>query len=66
MRTLYNILFTFFFALASPYYFMRLRRRGNWIAGFGQRQALGGDGIKHALGAGAGVKDGADETLCRR
>lgn len=26
-----------FFVLASPYYFMRLWRRGNWRAGFGQR-----------------------------
>jgi 3-deoxy-D-manno-octulosonic-acid transferase len=37
VRILYNILFTVFFALASPYYFMRMRRRGNWLAGFGQR-----------------------------
>jgi 3-deoxy-D-manno-octulosonic-acid transferase len=37
VRTLYNILFTIFFVLASPYYFMRLRRRGNWLTGFGQR-----------------------------
>jgi 3-deoxy-D-manno-octulosonic-acid transferase len=37
VRTLYNILFTIFFVLSSPYYFMRLRRRGNWLAGFGQR-----------------------------
>jgi 3-deoxy-D-manno-octulosonic-acid transferase len=37
MRLLYNILFTVFFVLAAPYYFMRLRRRGNWQSGFGQR-----------------------------
>jgi 3-deoxy-D-manno-octulosonic-acid transferase len=37
VRTFYNILFTFFFVLTSPYYFMRMRRRGNWLAGFGQR-----------------------------
>ncbi len=49
MRTLYNILFLVFFALASPYYFMRLRRRGNWIAGFGQRFAKYGPEIKQAL-----------------
>src|SRR5258708_24431022 len=37
MRLLYNILFTIFFVLAAPYYFMRMRRRGNWQSGFGQR-----------------------------
>ena len=37
MRTLYNILFRIFFLLASPYYFMRMRRRGNWRAGFAER-----------------------------
>ena len=39
MRTLYNILFLIGFILASPYYFLRLQRRGNWRAGFGQRFA---------------------------
>ena len=37
VRTLYNILFTIFFVLSSPYYFLRMRRRGNWQHGFGQR-----------------------------
>jgi 3-deoxy-D-manno-octulosonic-acid transferase len=37
MRVLYNILFTIFFVLASPYYFFRMQRRGNWMSGFGQR-----------------------------
>ena len=37
MRLLYNILFTFFFMLASPHYFLRMKRRGNWQGGFGQR-----------------------------
>ena len=37
MRTLYNILFAVCFALASPYYFVRMRRRGNWQAGFAER-----------------------------
>ena len=37
MRTIYNILFTIFFFLASPYYFWRMRRRGNWLEGFFQR-----------------------------
>jgi len=37
VRTLYNILFRIFFLLSSPYYFMRMRRRGNWRAGFAER-----------------------------
>lgn len=37
MRTLYNILFRVFFLLSSPYYFMRMRRRGNWRNGFAER-----------------------------
>ena len=37
MRFTYNILFTIFFVLASPYYFMRLWRRGRWQTGFWQR-----------------------------
>ena len=39
MRTLYNIIFTIGFILASPYYFMRMQRRGNWREGFSQRFA---------------------------
>ena len=37
MRTLYNILFVVFFALTSPYYFMRMWRRGDWLSGFFER-----------------------------
>jgi 3-deoxy-D-manno-octulosonic-acid transferase len=37
VRTIYNIFFTTFFLLASPYYFWRMRRRGNWLDGFFQR-----------------------------
>jgi 3-deoxy-D-manno-octulosonic-acid transferase len=37
MRRLYNILFQVFFVLSSPYYFLRMQRRGNWVRGFGQR-----------------------------
>jgi len=40
VRTLYNILFLIFFALSSPYYFWRMRRRGGWRAGFGERFAI--------------------------
>ena len=49
MRTLYNILFLIFFAVSSPYYFWRLRRRGNWLAGFGQRFASYDAAVKQAL-----------------
>jgi len=49
MRTLYNILFTFFFALASPYYFRRMRRRGNWRRGFRERFARYDSNLKQAL-----------------
>jgi 3-deoxy-D-manno-octulosonic-acid transferase len=37
VRTLYNILFTVGFILLSPYYFVRMRRRGNWQKGFAER-----------------------------
>ena len=37
VRTLYNILFTVCFILSSPYYFVRMRRRGNWQKGFAER-----------------------------
>jgi 3-deoxy-D-manno-octulosonic-acid transferase len=37
MRTVYNILFTIGFVLSSPYYFVRMRRRGNWRDGFRER-----------------------------
>jgi 3-deoxy-D-manno-octulosonic-acid transferase len=49
MRTLYNILFTIFFALASPYYFRRMRRRGNWRRGFRERFARYDSNLKQAL-----------------
>ncbi len=49
MRTLYNIIFLVLFVISSPYYFWRLRRRGNWVEGFGQRFASYDAGIKQAL-----------------
>jgi len=49
MRTLYNILFTIFFALSSPYYFWRMRRRGNWLPGFRERFARYDANLKQAL-----------------
>lgn len=49
MRTLYNILFIIFFVLSAPYYFWRMRRRGNWLPGFGQRFAKYNASLKQAL-----------------
>ena len=49
MRTAYNILFTLLFWVASPYYFMRLRRRGNWQAGFSQRFGQFDSKVKQSL-----------------
>ncbi|MGA2854495.1 MAG: 3-deoxy-D-manno-octulosonic acid transferase [Verrucomicrobiota bacterium] len=49
MRTLYNILFTVFFALSSPYYFWRMWRRGNWRPGFHERFAQYRPNLKQAL-----------------
>jgi 3-deoxy-D-manno-octulosonic-acid transferase len=49
VRTLYNLVFIIFFVLASPYYFWRLRRRGNWIKGFGERFASYDPSVKQAL-----------------
>src|SRR5271154_6904695 len=49
MRTLYNILFAIFFVLSSPYYFRRMRRGGNWRAGFRERFARYDSNLKQAL-----------------
>jgi 3-deoxy-D-manno-octulosonic-acid transferase len=49
VRTLYNILFTFFFVLSSPYYFWRMQRRGNWGDGFWQRFGRFDTNLKQAL-----------------
>jgi 3-deoxy-D-manno-octulosonic-acid transferase len=49
VRILYNILFLFFFAVASPYYFWRMRRRGGWRTGFGQRFSIYDSPLKQAL-----------------
>ncbi len=49
MRTLYNILFAIFFALSAPYYFWRMRRRGNWLAGFLERFGRYDRKLKQAL-----------------
>jgi 3-deoxy-D-manno-octulosonic-acid transferase len=49
VRTLYNILFTVFFVLSAPYYFWRMRRRGNWRPGFAERFAHYQSELKQAL-----------------
>lgn len=37
MRFLYNILFNVGFAFSAPFYFLKMKRRGNWRSGFGER-----------------------------
>ena len=37
MRLIYNILFTTFFVLSAPFYFLKMWRRGSWRRGFSQR-----------------------------
>jgi 3-deoxy-D-manno-octulosonic-acid transferase len=49
MRTLYNILFVIFFALSSPYYFLRMWRRGDWLSGFFERFGYYGGDFKQGL-----------------
>ena len=49
MRVLYNILFAVCFVLASPYYFARMFRRGNWQKGFGQRFGAYDSKFKQAI-----------------
>jgi len=49
MRTIYSLLFNLGFLLASPYYFFRLWRRGNWREGFGGRLGSYSSKVKQAL-----------------
>src|SRR5436190_2940826 len=49
MRSLYNILFTIFFCVSAPYYFLKMWRRGNWRRGFRQRFGRFDSKIKQAL-----------------
>ncbi|MGH8022685.1 MAG: 3-deoxy-D-manno-octulosonic acid transferase, partial [Limisphaerales bacterium] len=49
MRVIYNIVFSIFFVLSSPYYFYRMARRGNWGAGFWERFARYDANLKLAL-----------------
>ena len=49
VRTFYNVLFTAGFAVSSPYYFVRMRRRGNWQKGFGERFGRYDTKLKQAI-----------------
>jgi 3-deoxy-D-manno-octulosonic-acid transferase len=49
MRVFYNILFTVFFIVSAPYYFLRMQRRGNWQRGFAQRFARYDSKFKQAI-----------------
>jgi 3-deoxy-D-manno-octulosonic-acid transferase len=49
MRTVYNLLFTTFFWLSAPYYFLKMWRRGNWQAGFRQRFGRFSAKVKQAV-----------------
>lgn len=49
MRVIYNILFSIFFVLSSPYYFYRMARRGNWGPGFWERFGSYDANLKQAL-----------------
>ncbi len=49
MRLIYNILFLVGFALSTPYYFLKMWRRGNWQRGFAQRFGHFEGRVKQAL-----------------
>jgi 3-deoxy-D-manno-octulosonic-acid transferase len=49
IRFLYNVGFHIFFALSAPFYFLKMWKRGNWQAGFGQRFARYDSKFKQAI-----------------
>jgi len=49
MRGVYNILFLIGFCLSAPFYFFKMRRRGNWQPGFAQRFGRYNSKVKQAL-----------------
>lgn len=49
MKSLYNILFTIFFWLSSPYYFLKMWRRGRWREGLSQRFGHYSSKVKQAV-----------------
>ncbi len=49
MRFFYNVLFALFFWAATPFYFWKMWRRGDWRKGFGQRFAKYDAKLKTAI-----------------
>lgn len=49
VRFIYNIVFLLGFAFSAPFYFLKMRRRGNWREGFGQRFASYDSKFKQAI-----------------
>jgi 3-deoxy-D-manno-octulosonic-acid transferase len=49
MKHVYNLLFTVFFCLSAPYYFLKMWRRGNWRQDFRQRFGRYNSKIKQAV-----------------
>lgn len=49
MKRVYNILFTVFFVMSAPYYFLKMLRRGGWRDGFEQRFGRFSSKIKQAV-----------------
>jgi 3-deoxy-D-manno-octulosonic-acid transferase len=49
LRSIYNLLFLTCFGISAPFYFLRLRRRGNWRPNFGERFGHYDAKIKQAL-----------------
>jgi 3-deoxy-D-manno-octulosonic-acid transferase len=49
MKRLYNIVFTLFFCLSAPYYFLKMLRRGQWRDGFAQRFGRYNSKVKQAM-----------------
>src|SRR5262249_26787556 len=49
MRSVYNVLFTIFFVLSAPYYFLKMWRRGRLRQGFSQGLGKYNNKIKQAL-----------------
>ena len=49
VQFIYNILFEACFILSAPYYFLRMRRRGGWRKGFGERLGRYSTKFKQAI-----------------
>ena len=49
MRRIYNILFLIGFCLSTPFYFLKMWRRGSWQSGFAQRFGRFSSKIKQAV-----------------